>query len=200
MDLREQLQRMQEQMAAMQVRVQEEDVTPGIVHNPNTPYSKEMARWDKPKRDGGHRPNGFEAFPMMVYRAQVKANGQAACLDFPHYVGDPAKDMQEDIRIAAFNRSCQMIVRSADELDRYTAQGWYSGPAEALEGHQRQQKELADIAAARHFQDARLGELARAEAQRADDATHQHVPAIPETPIRPRQKPGRKPKTVDAAV
>jgi len=152
-----------------------------IIHNPDSEYSREMAQWNTQKRNGGKNANGYEAFPSMLYKAFARDNGKVMCGDPLAAVGDAVGE--------AFARSCQLTVGNEDERDRALAQGWSIGPMEAIEKYEHDMQSIAEVTAQRHFADQRLGELAKAEAKLADDATHEQVPAVPETPV--RRKRGR---------
>ena len=43
-----------------------------IIHNPDSEYSREMAKWNTQKRHGGFGANGYEPFPKMVYQARAR--------------------------------------------------------------------------------------------------------------------------------
>jgi len=155
-----------------------------IIHNPDSEYSREMTKWNTQKRHGGFGANGYEPFPKMVYQAHARENGKVMCGDPLAAVGDPVGE--------AFSRSCQRIVQDQDELDISVKQGWYSTPDLAIVGYEQDQKSMADIAAMRHFADQRMSALAQAEATVADASTHEHVPAVPSTPVlRKRGRPKR---------
>jgi hypothetical protein len=151
-----------------------------IIHNPDSEYSRELAKWNTQKRHGGFGPNGHEEFPKMMYRAKERENGKVMCGDPLAATGDPAGE--------AFSRSCQKIVNDQDELDMSVKQGWYATPDLALVGYENTQMGMADITAMRHFSDQRMGETAQAEAKSVDDATHLHVPSIPVPRKRGRPK------------
>ena len=99
--------------------------------------------------------------------------------------GDPLAAVGDAVG-EAFARSCQQIVQNQEELDKLVKQGWYDTPDLAMAGYEVAQRSMADIAAMRHFTDQRMGEVAQAEAKLADDATHEHLPALPE-----KRKAGR---------
>lgn len=152
-----------------------------IVHSPDSEYSKEIEKWNTEQRYGGMRPNSFQAFPKMLYKAHARENGKVMCGDPLAAIGDPVGE--------AFSRSCQLIVGNEEQAASARRAGWYDSPDDAVAGYHAQQTEQANIAAQRHFADQRLSEQARAEADAADAATHEHLPAIPETPIRRRGRP-----------
>ena len=159
-----------------------------IIHNPDSEYSREMTKWNTQKRHGGFGANGYEPFPKMVYQARARENGKIMCGDPLAAVGDAVGE--------AFARSCQQIVQNQEELDKSVKQGWYDTPDLALAGYEDTQKSMADVAAMRHFTDQRMSAVAQVEAKMADDATHEHLPSIPSTPV--LRKRGR-PKHVTVA-
>ena len=159
-----------------------------IIHNPDSEHFRETEQWNKPKREGGKNANGYEAFPTMLYKAFARDNGKVMCGDPLAAVGDAVGE--------AFARSCQQIVQNQEELDKLVKQGWYDTPDLALAGYEDTQKSMADVAAMRHFADQRMSAVAQVEAKMADDATHEHLPAIPSTPV--LRKRGR-PKHVTVA-
>jgi hypothetical protein len=151
-----------------------------IIHNPDSEYSRELAKWNTQKRHGGFGPNGHEEFPKMMYRAMERDNGKVMC-------GDPAAATGDAVG-EAFSRSCQTVVNDQDEMDKSLKQGWHDTPDLALAGYEDNQESIADIAAMRHFSDQRMSETAQAEAKAADDATHRHMPSIPAPRKRGRPK------------
>ena len=159
-----------------------------IIHNPDSEYSREMTKWNTQKRHGGFGANGYEPFPKMVYQARARENGKIMCGDPLAAVGDAVGE--------AFARSCQQIVQNQEELDKSVKQGWYDTPDLAMAGYEMAQRSMADIAAMRHFADQRMSAPAQMEAKMADDATHEHLPSIPSTPV--LRKRGR-PKHVTVA-
>jgi hypothetical protein len=142
-----------------------------IIHNPESEYSRELAKWNTEKRHGGFRPNGHEEFPKMMYQARERENGKVMCGDPLAATGDAVGE--------AFSRSCQTVVNDQGEMDESLKKGWYDTPDLALAGYEDNQKSMADIAAMRHFSDQRMSETAQAEAKTAEDATHRHIPSIP---------------------
>jgi hypothetical protein len=59
-----------------------------IIHNPDSEYSRELAKWDTPERHGGFGPNAHEEFPKMMYRARERENGKVMCGDPLAATGD----------------------------------------------------------------------------------------------------------------
>jgi len=152
-----------------------------VVHNPDSAFSREMDRWNLPKREGGFNADGYVAFPAMVYKAFPNENGKVMC-------GDPRTAMGE-AKAETFARKCQLTVRSPEELEKALRAGWEETPDAALTRYDTDQRTIADTAAARHFSDQRMSAKAQAEAKVADDATHEHVADVPV-----RRKRGRPTK------
>jgi hypothetical protein len=154
----------------------------GIVHNPESVYSRELSRWNLSKREGGFGPDGFEAFPTMLYKAFPNAQGTVMC-------GDPRAAMG-DAEAETFSRKCQLFIKGQEDLERARKAGWSDTPDEALTRYESDQSSMADVAAKRHFSDQRMSAQAQAEAQAADAATHEHVAAVPVR--RKRGRPAKK--------
>ena len=158
-----------------------------IVQSPDSEYTRETNKWNLPKRQGGFNANGFEPFPVMVYKAHARANGKVMC-------GDPLATVG-DAEAEAFSRSCQLRVQNTDGLDRAYREGWSDSPEAALAAYERDQVEIADTAAKRHFSDHRMSAQAQGEAAVADAATHEHVAAVP---VRKKRSHHKKKKKVPA--
>ena len=142
-----------------------------IVQSPDSEYIRETTKWNLPKRQGGFNANGFEAFPVMLYKAHARDNGKVMC-------GDPLATVG-DAEAEAFSRSCQLHVRGPEDLARAYREGWADSPEAALAAYERAQIDIADTAAKRHFSDQTMSAQAQAEAAVADAATHEHVAAVP---------------------
>lgn len=146
----------------------------GVVRTGESAYDKEMDKWDAPKRLGGMKPDGYEAFPAMLYKAHQMDNGKWA-------VNDPFDEN--------WSRRCQTIVRDDRELRTHLEQGWRQSPKDALDFAERLQQDIADAAAERHYADQRLSEKARREAAEVDASTNDHVPDI--AAPKKRGRPGK---------
>ena len=153
-----------------------------IVHNPDSEYAREHERWNTTKQHGGFNANGFEEYPLMVFKAFERDNGKVMCGDPLAAVGDSEGE--------AFSRSCQLIVRNDEERDKAVKAGWSIGPDKAIEKYEHDMRSIAEVTAQRHFAEQGIGDLAKAEAKQADDATHRQVPEVPE-----KRKRGRPRKT-----
>ena len=132
--------------------------------NPDSNYAKEMRKWDTPRSHGGMRPDGFERFPAMLYKARRPDSGG------PILCTDP--------RDESFSGSNQMTVGNEAEEEQALRQGWRKSPEEAIAFTESLEKAVSDAAAERANADKRLSEKARAEAAAVDAATSEHVAEI----------------------
>ncbi len=82
---------------------------------------------------------------------------------------------------------------AASEVDARNLQsrGYHLGREAAEQAVVGYEQAMAVAAAERAFQEQRMTDKARAEAQIADDATAQHLAEVPETPIRKRGRPAK---------
>lgn len=151
----------------------------GIARTQDDSYVKEMAKWEMrpvnvngtyveplPVALGGRGGADRTEFPKMVYRAEAADGGP---------------------RIAGFQ-----IARDESHERQLLAQGYAVTQEAAIAAVHAQHLEFAKLAANRAHNDKWMGDKAKAEASAADEATMQHLPSIPETPIRRRR--GRQPK------
>lgn len=146
-------------------------------------FGKEMARWDKPKSRGGMKPDGFERFPQMLYKANPRLdNGRMATEmeEPPRYMYATDAAWINALQAAHdFTRKCQRTVQNEAEYARAREEGWCDSPKAALDKHEALQDAVADAALYRHAEDLRLrSEAAKAEAQLVDEDSFEHVPAI----------------------
>lgn len=145
----------------------------GVVHSPESEYTREMERWNTPKRFGGHGPNGYEPFPKMLYRAMENPlrNGKVMC-------GDPGVAVGDD-KAESFTRGCQLIVQNEDERDRALKAGWCTSPDAAIAAFNRQYETVATAAAEEAYRVNRMpNERARDEFHQAQEQAdgYDHVP------------------------
>lgn len=161
-----------------------------IVRTGETEHDKELARWDLPKRLGGHNADGYERFPLMLYKARRADNGQVKCMEAPpliHHYDTIGAYHRAEALATAFTNQCQMTVRSESEYERARSDGWRDTQGEAIAHFEAVQREIADAAAEEQFRVRRMSEPAQAEfaAANAGDA---HVP----DPAAPKRR-GRRP-------
>jgi hypothetical protein len=148
----------------------------GVMHNPESEYSKEMARWDTPRRAGGMRPDSFEPFPQMLYRAleNPKRNGKVMCGDPLVAVGDTDAE--------SFTAQCQRTVMDEYERDRAIKEGWSLTPDAALQAWHAKQDGVARAAAEEAFRVNRMvNDKAKQEFHQAQEQAdgYEHVPDPP---------------------
>jgi len=140
----------------------------GIVHVPDSAWAKEATKWEAQgsTMGPGLRPYVKRDYPMMLHKAWQKPTGGIDILD-------------------------QQIVDDADQRTRLEAEGYRATPLEAMDALAAQQVEFAKLAAEREYEKQhRLSARAAAEVTLAEaDAGAQHLPTIPETPIRRRGRP-----------
>jgi hypothetical protein len=102
----------------------------------------------------------FRAYPTMLYRATRGKSG-------PDFEGATAHDDAE--------------------RERHERSGFvHGGKAAALAALERQEFEYAELAANRAYTDRSMSDKARTEAAKVDEATVQHLPAIPDAKERKR--------------
>lgn len=138
-----------------------------VSYNKESPFAKEAAKWEmdysqfgppgRPRAQIGHVP-----YPAMFYKMRRSETGG---------------------RIETAERR-----EAADEAaaNNLRSLGFYEGPAAAAAALEASEKEIAVLAANRVFNEQRMSPGARAEAAAADDATAEHLPSVPETPIQRR--------------
>lgn len=133
-------------------------------------WTKEMAKWERepvfvngtfikpiPFGQGGRGGSPLAEYPKVLYRAAAADGG-------PRIVAD-------------------MNVDDADHERRMCSRGWYVDQNDAIQAVHDEHLEHARLAANRAASERGMSENARAEARAVDEATMQHVPSIPETPI-----------------
>lgn len=142
----------------------------------NSAYAEEMRKWEAHYSQFGPpgRPYEYQAYPTRMYKAsRPKAGGP------PTFEGADAGNDQE---------------RASLERLGFV----HGGQAAALAALEQREFEIAELAANRHFTDRKMSEKAQAEAERADATTIQHLPVIPETPVKRRGRPKKTAEPVSA--
>ena len=139
-----------------------------VIHTPDTPYAKEMARHEAihTKYGAPGRPYQFADYPTMMYRAVRTHAGP------PDYEGEIANDPQEQARL---------------EYLGYV----HGGKGAAFAKFERDQAEHGKLAAERNYEVAtgKLSEKAIEEVKFVEEAAGaMHVPEIPEGRKRGRPK------------
>ncbi len=142
-----------------------------VLHSPESPYAKEAVKWEAHHSQYGPpgRPFVYAEYPKRLYRVErAKTGGDVAIID-----RDDATSplMEQNMRSRGF-----------------------IALTEAGEWLERQDREIAELAANRAFTEKRMSPEARAEAAAADDAVSTHLAEVPVTPIKKRR--GRPAKAV----
>lgn len=136
----------------------------GIIRTGESAYDKEMAKWNAPKRMGGFRPDGYEAFPKMVYRAIKLPSGKVVCCDLDPVTQEPRAE-------------CSRTVHSEGELNRALNEGWIvGGPKVALDAFEQQEQALGNAAA--EALAAAKSEKAKREIDEMNALTMDHIPDV----------------------
>lgn len=174
----------------------------GVVINPNSELGKELQKWEQfPMRttDGEVLPAGnpyvFRPYPRMLYRAMPwRSTGKlmtSAPPVSPFGWTDPNLYQNALIEADAFNRSCQRIVPNESAHALAAGQGWCLSQAEALEQAEREHAAIGQAAAEELYKAQHsMGEKARAEFERAYEASDVHIADV----APPKRKPGRPAK------
>lgn len=150
----------------------------GIVHNPASPYAREMAKWEMAYSPYGPpgRPReqvGHPDYPALFYKMKRSTTNGDFLVE--HYL-EAADDM---------------VARNLE------SRGYARGQAAGIAVVERAEQAMAVAAAERVFHEQRMSDHAKAEARAADDATGAHVGSIPVTPIVKRGRPAKKAELVN---
>ncbi len=145
---------------------------PSIVVPQTSEYAKERRRHEAGHTQYGApgRPFVYQEFPKRLYKAIRNERG---------------------ITLDGFT------VANEEEQGRMASRGYCLTQQEALDLEDREHLEHGKLAAEREWEirHGRHSELAVAEV-RAAEAEHgaRHLPSVPATPVKPRKKPGPKPR------
>ena len=147
----------------------------GVVHNPASAYSREMAKWEMGYSPYGPpgRPRelvGHQEYPAMFYKVRRSAA--------PH-----------EVSAGPFVVEHHIEAKDENEARNLESRGYVRGRAAAEQAIEASEQALAVAAAERAFSEQRMSDNAKAEAAKADDATSQHLGEIPVTPIKRRGRP-----------
>lgn len=147
-----------------------------IIRTGESEYDKELAKWDLPKRLGGHNADGFEKYPQTLYKAFRNENGKAMCRDISDlYTNDPVLQA----KAIAFTKKCEYVVRTEDEYQRALREGWRDTQQQALDLFEAQQRDIAQAAAEAAFAVQRMSDKAKAEYERHDAETEGPAVDVP---------------------
>lgn len=141
-----------------------------LAYTPESAYAQERVKWESQYTSLGPpgRPYEHQEYPKRLYKA-LDAQGR----EF------------EPIDVGSDTEEQNMLSR-----------GFRAGRDHAIEALLARQKDVAEAAANRAFHEQRMSDKARREAAAADDATPNHLPEVPRTPVR-RRGPNKKKGAVD---
>lgn len=146
---------------------------------PDSPMGRELLKWEQFPGPYGQVPGNpyvYREFPKMVYKAERGSDG----------------------RVTTHRPGNYRLAQDANDEAKLLAEGFVATQEEAMDRYNRDQREKAKLEAEIHYETRRMSEPAQREVRAAIEADAEHVPMIPETPV--RKKPGRKPKAAASAV
>lgn len=140
--------------------------------NASSAYAIEMAKHEAHFSEFGPpgRPYEYRAYPTAMYKASRTPQGGEPRFEYAQAGDDAERERLERVGFV------------------------HGGKAAAVKALERQEFEIAELAANRAFTDRTMSEKARAEAAQVDESTVRHLATIPETPVKRR---GRKPKSAE---
>jgi hypothetical protein len=141
-----------------------------VLHSPESDYAKEMRKHEAQHTPfgPGERPYVYQPFPTRMYKAGRSDAGPVVIVD----ALDAANDTEQ---------------RNLESRG-YVA----GGQGAAMDAFHAGDAEIAKLAANRAHQERTMSPAAQREAAAADDATMDHLPVIPETPIKRRGRPAKQ--------
>ncbi len=153
----------------------DQSIAGGIVHNPASPFAREMAKFEMDYSPFGPpgRPRaqvGHQEYPCMFYKmVRSKTNGEFLC-----------EDMQQ--------------AQGESDARNLESRGYRTGQLNAIAYVEGLEQAVAVAAAERNYRDRNMSDKAKAESAAAEDATAQHLADVPVTPIKRRTRGPNKPK------
>ena len=182
------------------------NVKPGIVKVPGSKLALEMQKFEQFPSAWGPNPGNpykYREFPKMMFKAQ-KINGKPFVMmpdpqRFDYRSRDEFKAAHE--QKARFDADCQRIVQDDAERSRAIEDGWRDTPDEAIAFVNARDDQVSQATAEREYADRNVSDAAKKEIRAAKDAVgNEHLPEIPEKPVRRRGRPkGSKNKPKPAA-
>lgn len=168
-----------------------------VLLNPESPFVKEMAKWEQFPSEytiGGNRPGNpytFRPYPRMMFMARQTPSGKwDTALQPPAQFG--FRDVNEWDRACMeaqkFTESCQRVVNDETEHKRAKDEGWRDTPTDALDFRNALEKAVGDAAAERNFRDRNMSEKAKEEVAQVEAETFGHLAEIPEAKKRGRPR------------
>ncbi len=152
----------------------DQSIEGGVVHNPASPFAREMAKWEMGYNPYGlpGRPReqvGHQEYPCMFYKfVRSTTNGDFLC-----------EDKQQ--------------AHSDADARNLESRGYRTGQLNAIAYVEGLEQDVAVAAAERNYRDRNMSDKAKAESASAEDATAHHLAEVPVTPIKRTRGPN-KPK------
>ena len=142
-------------------------------------FGREMWKWENYEGTThpsdptikGMKAREFREYPMMLYR--VTKGGELPEFD-------------------------QVVAHDARDREMHERSGFVATQTDALHRYERDQKELAVLAANRAYNDRNMSEAAKAEIRAVEESSSRHVAEIPVTPIKRRGRPKKVMEPVSA--
>jgi hypothetical protein len=116
-----------------------------------------------------------DGFPTTLYRAIRRPDGRHVCIDVDYL------------------RETTKVVQTRSDWSLAKSLGWYEHPVAAMEALDREEEQLSTDAGVRNFDDRRLTDAAKLEAEEAERHTIRHLPDVT---IPVKRGPGRPKKVV----
>lgn len=136
----------------------------GLAYTKDSAYAKEVAKWEALPGDWGPglRPYVYREFPKMLYQVKRATTGGRIEIADQRVAGDEQQELN---------------LKSRDYIELKDAEAWLK----------HREHGVAELAAERAYVERRMSPAAQAEAAAADEATTQHLPSVPVTPVRRRR-------------
>lgn len=170
----------------------------GRVIVPGSKAQREYQKWEQfqTKWTAGGEPGNpyvYRHFPMMLYKAERK-DGNVSCMlpqPNPMDFANPAEFNRVSENVDRFNRDCQKIVNSEQEMQKEMEAGWRESPQEAIDYVHSVETDRATATAHREYEDRNLSDAAKREvAAIKTEAGGEHQPEIKEVKKRACSKCG----------
>lgn len=142
-----------------------------VMHSQESKYSIESRKYEAQFTQFGApgRPHVYRDYPTMMYKAG--RNPQGMMIEIL-----PGTDG----RAEASNEAERANLESLGYV--------WGGAKAAVDAFERRLLDDAAIAAARNHEDLGMSDKAKAESNAAENASSDHLPAIPETPVKRMQR------------
>lgn len=139
-----------------------------VVIVPGTPHAAEVLKWE------------YDTFAIGDERGK---RGPRLHVEYPKMLYKAGRNAKNQIDVIAHE-----IAGDADEEARLQSRGFHLGQQAALDAAERDEREVAKLAANRAFQDRKLSESAQAEAAAYEASVPEHVAEVPTAKKRGRPR------------